>query len=291
MATNTEMVGKTFGPFVHDYTLHDLELSAPGCGAGIDGKDSLEYINEHGERDPHLRVFPMFGAMLIVDSEVIRIIDYGYNYVSSLHWGFDITFHKPTIEVGDYLETTVRLEELYDRGEGRDLFAQRTDDTYDSGSNLFFMNESWGCLVYDNDWDDPKPPKGTVEMPDRPADVEITETISENQASIYRLSGDYHSQHIDWDYVAGNEEPRSILHVTSYAGIVMRYAINTLVPGEPECIIRFKTRITSLVHPDTTLKTRLWRIKEGELRFILVDADVDETGARPYLNWGIIEYC
>ena len=95
MAINTDMVGQTFGPFVRDYTFRDLELFALGCGAGIDGKDGLEYLNEHDERNPQLKVLPMFGAMLIVDSEVTRTIDYGYNYAGSLHWGFDIRFHQP----------------------------------------------------------------------------------------------------------------------------------------------------------------------------------------------------
>ena len=241
MAINTEMVGQTFGPFVRDYTFRDLELFALGCGAGIDGKDGLEYLNEHDERDPQLKVLPMFGAMLIVDSEVTRTIDYGYNYAGSLHWGFDIRFHQPITK----------------------------------------MAGGWGG---------PKPPKDIVEMPERDADVEVVETIPENQALIYRLSGDYHPQHIDWDYAAENGEPRPILHAISYAGVVMRHAINAFVPGEPERITRFKTRITSPVHPGTTLKTKLWKVAEGELRFMLVDADADETGAKPHLNWGIIEY-
>jgi len=132
MAINTDMVGQTFGPFVRDYTFRDLELFALGCGAGIDGKDGLEYLNEHDERNPQLKVLPMFGAMLIVDSEVTRTIDYGYNYAGSLHWGFDIRFHQPITKMSDHLETMVRLEGLYDRGEGRGLLAQHIGDTYDS---------------------------------------------------------------------------------------------------------------------------------------------------------------
>ena len=184
MAINTDMVGQTFGPFVRDYTFRDLELFALGCGAGIDGKNGLEYLNEHDERDPKLKVLPMFGAMLIVDSEVTRTIDYGYNYAGSLHWGFDIRFHRPIVKMSDRLETKVKLEGLYDRGEGRGLLAQHIGDTYDSEGNLLFTNESWDCLIYDGGWGGPKPPKDIVEMPDRPADVETTETIPENQALI-----------------------------------------------------------------------------------------------------------
>ena len=47
----TEMVGQSFGPFVRDYTFRDLELFALGCGAGIDGRNDLQYLNEHDERD------------------------------------------------------------------------------------------------------------------------------------------------------------------------------------------------------------------------------------------------
>ena len=83
----TEMVGKEFGPFIRDYNFRDLELFALGCGAGIDGKEGLEYLNEGDPRFPKLKVLPMFGAMLIVDQEVTRTIDYGYNYAGSLHWG------------------------------------------------------------------------------------------------------------------------------------------------------------------------------------------------------------
>ena len=127
-------------------------------------------------------------------------------------------------------------------------------------------------------------------MPDRAPDAEVTERIPENQALIYRLSGDYHPQHIDWDYAAKNGEPRPILHAISYAGVVMRHAIKTFVPGEPERITRFKTRITSPVLPGSTLRTQMWKVGEGELRFRLVDDDFDTTGAKPHLNWGIIEY-
>ena len=129
MAINTDMVGQTFGPFVRDYAFRDLELFALGCGAGIDGKNGLEYLNEHDERDPKLKVLPMFGAMLIVDSEVTRTIDYGYNYAGSLHWGFDIRFHRPIVKMSDRLETKVKLKGLYDRGEGRGLLAQHIGDT------------------------------------------------------------------------------------------------------------------------------------------------------------------
>ncbi|MDR0489082.1 MAG: 3-alpha,7-alpha,12-alpha-trihydroxy-5-beta-cholest-24-enoyl-CoA hydratase [Propionibacteriaceae bacterium] len=285
---NTEMVGQTFGPFIREYTFRDLELFALGCGAGIDGKQDLIYINEHDERDPKLQVLPMYAAMLIVDSAVTRTIDYGYNYAGSLHWGFDLRIHQPITKMADRLETKVRLEGLYDRGEGRGLLAQHIGDTFDSEGNLLCTNESWDCLIYDGGWGGPTPPKDVVDMPDRDPDHIVTETIPFNQALIYRLSGDYHPQHIDWDYAAQNNEPRPILHAISYAGVVMRHAISTFIPDQPERLTRFKTRITSPVHPGATLATHLWKVSDTEARFMLVEAN--DPQAKPHLNWGIIEW-
>jgi hypothetical protein len=34
----------------------------------------------------------------------------------------------------------------------------------------------------------------------------------------------------------------------------------------------------------------MWKVGEKEIRFQLCDADADETGAKPHLNWGIVEW-
>ncbi|WIB62092.1 MaoC/PaaZ C-terminal domain-containing protein (plasmid) [Curtobacterium sp. MCLR17_007] len=288
-AIKTEMVGQTFGPFIRDYTFRDLEIFALGCGAGLDGKDGLEYLNERDPHNPQLKVLPMYGAMLIVDSDVTRTIDYGYTYEGSLHWGYDIRFHKPITKMADRLSTTVTLAGLYDRGEGRGLLAQHIGETRGSDGELLFTNESWDCLIYDGGWGGPEAPKDVVDMPDRAPDTTVVERIPENQSLIYRLSGDWHPMHIDWD-AAEDGPKRPIAHAISYAGVVMRHAISSYFPGEPERITRFKTRITSPVLPGATLRTELWQVADGELRFRLVDDNIDSTGSKPHLNWGIIEF-
>ncbi|NTW39124.1 MAG: 3-alpha,7-alpha,12-alpha-trihydroxy-5-beta-cholest-24-enoyl-CoA hydratase [Cellulomonadaceae bacterium] len=282
MTIKTEMVGQTFGPFERTYDVKDLILFALGCGCGVDGKQDLEYVYEKD-----LKVLPMFGAMPIVDSEVTRVIDYGYNYAGSLHWGFDLRFHQPMTKLSGKLSTTVELAGLFDRGEGRGLLAQHIGETRDEEGTLLFTNESWDCLIYDGGWGGPAAPKDVVEIPDRAPDVEITEHIPENQALIYRLSGDFHPQHVDWEYAAANGQPRPILHAVSFAGVASRHFISSFIPGEPERLTRFKTRITASVLPGATVVTQMWRMAENRVHFRLVD--VDPT-AKPYLNFGIIEW-
>jgi hypothetical protein len=276
------MVGQTFGPFVKEYTFKDLILFALGSGAGIDGKKGLEYVYEKD-----LKALPTIAAMPIVESVVTKTIDYGYNYAGSLHWGFDVKFHRP-IPLNGSFNTKVKLEGLFDRGEGRGLLAQHVGDTYDADGNLLFTNESWDCLIYDGGWGGPAALKDVVEMPDRDPDLEVEERIPFNQALIYRLSGDYHPQHVDWEYAKANGQRRPILHAVSFAGYVARAFVDSFVPGEPERLTRFKTRITASVLPGTTVVSQFWKMNDHEVHFRLIDAF--NPNAKPYLNWGIIEW-
>ncbi|WP_448059824.1 MaoC/PaaZ C-terminal domain-containing protein [Cellulomonas hominis] len=283
MAIKTEMVGQTFGPFERTYDFKDLILFGLGCGCGVDGKTDLEYVYEKD-----LKVLPMFGAMPIVDSEVTKTIDYGYNYAGSLHWSFDLRFHQPLTKLSGKLSTKVLLKGLYDRGEGKGLLAQHVGDTYDEDGTLLFTNESWDCLIYDGGWGGPAAPKDLVEIPDREPDVAIEERIPENQALVYRLSGDYHPQHVDWEYAAANGMSRPILHAVSFAGVASRHFIRSFIPGEPERLTRFKTRITSPLLPGTTVRTEMWVMGEGVVHFRLTDAN--DPSAKPFLNFGVIEW-
>ncbi|MEA1960077.1 MAG: MaoC/PaaZ C-terminal domain-containing protein [Bacillota bacterium] len=281
MAIKMEMVGQTFGPFEREYDFKELMLLGLGCGAGADGKTDLEYVYEKD-----LKVLPIFGAMPIVDQIVTKTIDYGYNYAGSLHWGFDVKFHQPITKTSGKLSTYVLLKGLYDRGAEKGLLAQHVGDTYDESGTLLFTNESWDCLIYDGGFGGPKPPKDIVEIPDREPDYEVSEQIPLNQALIYRLQGDYHPQHADWEYAAeiGYEKP--ILHAVSTAGVACRHIIKTLFPGEPERLTRFKTRITSPLLPGCTIKTQMWKMGDNLIHFRVIDAETQKV----YLNWALVEW-
>ncbi|MDR3053353.1 MAG: hypothetical protein LBU48_05790 [Coriobacteriales bacterium] len=289
MTISTEIVGKEFGPFVREYTFRDLEICALGCGAGFDGKTDLEYINEVDPHNPQLKVLPIFGVPLTVHEEMTKTLDYGYNYAGSLHYGFEILFHAP-FKMNDRIETLVTQDALYDRGEGRGCLSKQTGRSYSADGTHLCTTETWDCCIYDGGWGGPAAPKDVVDMPDREPDVVVEEVFPLNQPLLYRLMGDWHQQHIDWSYTEQTGLERPIAHAISYAGLVMRHAIASFFPGEPERMTRFKTRVTAPLLPGTKLHTKLWKVGEHELRFQLVDADVEQTGAKPHLNFGIIEW-
>jgi acyl dehydratase len=282
MALKLDMVGKWYGPFEREFDFRELSIFALGCGCGADGRTDLEYVYEKD-----MKVLPMFAAMPIVDSEVTKTIDYGFEWGGSLHWGFDLNIHQPLTALSGKLSTKVLLKALYDRGEGRGCLAQHIGETYDENGTKLFTNESWDCALYDGGWGGENAPSDIVEIPDREPDFEVTELVPLNQALIYRLNGDFHPQHIDWEYAQKFNHPKPNLHAVSTAGFACRHIIKTLMPGEPGRLTRFKTRITRSLYPGCTIKTQMWKWDDNCIHFRVIDADNPETA---YLNYALAEW-
>ena len=282
MALKLDMQGKMYGPFEREYAFRELISFGLGCGAGADGQSDLEYVYEKNQK-----ILPMFAAMPIVDSEVTKTIDFGFQWGGSLHWGFDLQIHQPLTKLSGKLSTHVLLKALYDRGEGRGCLAQHIGETYDEQGTLLFTNESWDCCLYDGGFGGPAAPKDIVEIPERAPDFEVVEQVPLNQAIIYRLNGDYHPQHIDWEYAQEFGHPKPNLHAVSTAGFACRHIIKTLFPGQPERLTRFKTRITKSLYPGATIKTQMWKWDDNSIHFRVIDANNPEIA---YLNYALAEW-
>ncbi len=283
MALKLDMVGQTYGPFIYNYNFRDLILFALGCGAGYDGKTDLKYVYEKDQK-----ILPMIAACPIVASEVTKTIDWGFEWGGSLHWGFDFRIMKPLSKLNGTFETMVTLKGLFDRGEGRGTLAQHYGETRDKETGeLLFTNESWDCAIFDGGWGGPKAPKDIVEIPEREPDFVVEQVIPLNQACIYRLSGDYHPQHIDWEYAQKFGYPKPNLHAVSTAGTAVRHIINAVLDGDSDRLTRFKTRITKPLFPGCRIRTRIWKFGDNCVHFNVEDCD---KPGHFYLNFGLVEY-
>ena len=287
MAISTEIVGKTFGPFVREYTFRDLEICALGCGAGWDGVTDLDYVNEHDAEHPDLKPLPIFGVPLTVNEEMTTTLDYGFDYSGSLHYGVDVRFHHP-FKMADRVETFVTQEALWDRGEGRGSLSKQVGESYGADGTHLCTVETYDCCIYDGGWGGDRPPKDIVEIPDAEPDAARIEGVPLVQPLVYRLMGDWHQQHIDWKYTEQTGLSRPIAHGVSMAGFAMRHIIAAFIPGQPERLRRFKCRFTSPVLPGARVCTLMWRFGEGCIHFRMVDAD--DSAAKPYLDYGIAEW-
>ena len=214
MAISTEIVGKTFGPFVRDYTFKDLEICALGCGCAWDGKVDLEYVNERDAKNPDLKVLPIFGVPLTVNEEMTTTLDYGFDYSGSLHYGIDVFFYAP-FKMSDHIETFVTQEAIWDRGEGRGSLSKQVGKSYSSDGTHLCTVETYDCCIYDGGFGGEQPPKDVVEYPDRKPDLVYEEVCGLQWPLIYRMMGDWHQQHIDWSYTEQTGVPVKVVTAAS----------------------------------------------------------------------------
>ena len=268
MAISTEIVGRTFGPlFVRDYTFKDLEICALGCGAGWDGKTDLEYVNEHDAENPRLQVLPIFGVPLTVNEEMTTMLDYGFDYSGSLHYGIDAYFHAP-FKMNDHVETYVTQEAIWDRGEGRGSLSKQVGKSYSADGVHLCTVETYDCCIYDGGFGGERPPKDVVEYPDREPDLayeEVTRwlSVAPHLPAHGRLAPAAHRLGLHRADRAGAPHQPRCLHGRHRHAPPHRAAL--IGGGSPERLRRFRARFTSPVLPGTRHRrcTQVWKMGEG----------------------------
>eukprot|EP00930_Biecheleria_cincta_P053467 TRINITY_DN38980_c0_g1_i1.p1 TRINITY_DN38980_c0_g1~~TRINITY_DN38980_c0_g1_i1.p1 ORF type:complete len:321 (-),score=26.79 TRINITY_DN38980_c0_g1_i1:11-913(-) len=106
-----------------------------------------------------------------------------------------------------------------------------------------------------------------LDVPHRPADVTCEQWIPDNQAHIYRLSGDYNPLHIDpaSANLGGFQEP--ILHGLCTFGMCAQMLLSELCRSDPSRFRKIKVRFASPVLPNSFLRVRAWRQGPGRVVF------------------------
>lgn len=107
-----------------------------------------------------------------------------------------------------------------------------------------------------------KPPASLtpeVEVPKRAPDAICEERVGQQQAQIYRLSGDYNPLHIDPEIaeMSGFEQP--ILHGLCTLGFAVRIVLTHFAEGnESEEFRAVRCRFVGTVSPGETLRIKMW---------------------------------
>ncbi|MFI5661625.1 MaoC/PaaZ C-terminal domain-containing protein [Streptomyces sp. NPDC051684] len=233
----------------------DIQLYHLGLGAGVPATDpdELRYTLES-----KLHVLPSFATVAGAGMGVVGGLSapgIEVNLAHVLHGGQTIELHRP-IPVRGKATTTSRVAAVYDKTKAavlvlRSEAADADGPLWTSDSQIFVRGE--GGFGGD------RGPSERLEIPSREPDRTVERAIREDQALLYRLSGDWNPLHADPEFakLAGFDKP--ILHGLCSYGMTLKAVADTALGGDVSRITRYSTRFAGIVFPGETLRIRMWR--------------------------------
>ncbi|MFD3700279.1 MaoC/PaaZ C-terminal domain-containing protein [Streptomyces sp. NPDC058646] len=253
----------------------DIQLYHLGLGAGRPANDSdeLRYTLES-----RLHVLPSFATvagagMAMLGGLAAPGID--VDLASVLHGGHSIELHRP-IPVKGEATSTSKVAAVYDKGKAavivlRSEVADADGPLWTSDAQLFVRGEGG--------FGGERGPSVSSGQPDRAPDRTEERRIREDQALLYRLSGDWNPLHADPEFAkaAGFDQP--ILHGLCSYGMTLKAVVDTVLGGDVSRVRAYRTRFAGIVFPGETLRIRMWQ----EPGRVLVSVSAAERDDAPVL--------
>ncbi|MBC7267090.1 MAG: MaoC family dehydratase N-terminal domain-containing protein [Streptomyces sp.] len=266
------------------WTPKDVLLYHLGIGAGLPATDpdELRYTLES-----RLHVLPSFatvagsGAPGVISGLSMPGIEVDLARV--LHGGQVLTLHRPIPATGTATATS-RVAAVYDKVKAA-VLVLRTEVADADGP--LWTNDAEIFLRGEGGFGGDRGPSARAEAPAGPPERTVERTVREDQALLYRLSGDWNPLHADPEFakVAGFERP--ILHGLCTYGMTLKAVVDTLLGGDVTRVTAYRTRFAGVVYPGETLRIRMWRPSGGTVRVAVSAVDRDDA---PVLADTVVEH-
>ncbi|GLX23364.1 MULTISPECIES: MaoC/PaaZ C-terminal domain-containing protein [Streptomyces] len=266
----------------------DVQLYHLGLGAGtsLNGQslatdpDELRYTLES-----KLHVLPSFATVAGAGMAMLGGLaapGIEVNLANVLHGGQSIELHRP-IPVKGNATSSAKVAALYDKGKAavivlRTEVADADGPLWTSDAQIFVRGEGG--------FGGERGPSVKEELPGRAPDRTEERHIREEQALLYRLSGDWNPLHADPEFakLAGFDKP--ILHGLCSYGMTLKAVVDTVLDGDVSRVRGYRTRFAGIVFPGETLRIRMWR-EEGR---VLVSVTAAERDDAPVLADTVVEH-
>lgn len=229
------------------------------------------------EGDDDFQVLPTFGVIPSFSAQTpydISSLIPNFNPMMLLHGEQYLEIRRWPIPTETTLVSYPQLVDVVDKGKAGVVYTGTTlkdkntgDDVYYSESTAFIRGA--GGFNGPRNVQDRGKATASYNPPSRKPDATVDETTSEDQAAIYRLSGDYNPLHIDPEFAAVGGFKVPILHGLCFFGIACKHVLKTY--GRYKDV---KVRFAGTVIPGQTLRTEMW--KEGGM--VVFQTKVVETG-------------
>ncbi|MCW5803324.1 MAG: SDR family NAD(P)-dependent oxidoreductase [Deltaproteobacteria bacterium] len=260
-------LGYKYPEFASSYDERDVSLYALGVGAAHDPLDENDLRLVYEMSGKGMKVLPSFGVIPAIN----MVFTQAKNGVTApgLTFGLDRVLHgeqytelKRPLPTKGKLTTKATVQSIYDKGKGAVVNTEFV--TYDEHGDEIISNVLGTFVRGAGGWGGERGPSADVNVaPDRAPDQVIEEKTSENQALLYRLSGDWNPLHADPGFAKAFGFAKPILHGLCSFGFATRHVVKAWAPeGNPDFVKSIKVRFASTVIPGETLRTEMW--KEGD---------------------------
>lgn len=287
MGIDPNALGASIGPRRRSWTDRDTLLYALGVGAGL---GDLPFVTENSKGVAQ-RVLPTF-AVIVAEGNSVLAKAGKINWGKMVHGAQGIRLHRHLPAAGE-VDVSAEITDLQDKGEGKNavmtIVASATDPV--DGA---LVAESTTTLVFRGAGGfggEPGQSAPRIEIPERAPDVEIAHASREDQALLYRLSGDRNPLHSDPVFATERAGfPKPILHGLCTYGFAGRAVLGGLCDGDPARLEAMHARFAAPVFPGETLRTAIWRTGEGRAVFTTTAVGEPGAGERLVLDGGQVEY-
>ncbi|SCF80609.1 MaoC/PaaZ C-terminal domain-containing protein [Streptomyces sp. Cmuel-A718b] len=260
----------------------DVQLYHLGLGAGIPATDpdELRYTLES-----RLHVLPSFATVAGAGTAAFGGMGapgIDVDLAAVLHGGQTVRVHRPIPVTGRAVQTS-KVAAVYDKGKAA-VIVLRTEASDDDGP--LWTNDAQIFVRGEGGFGGERGPSDRLTVPERAPDRTVERPIREDQALLYRLSGDWNPLHADPAFakLAGFDRP--ILHGLCTYGMTLKAVTDTLLDGDVSRITAYRTRFAGVVFPGETLRVRMWA-EEGRVQVTVTAAERDDA---PVLADTLVEH-
>jgi acyl dehydratase len=287
MPLDPTAIGAKTEPQLFEWTDRDTMLYALGVGAGT---EDLAFTTENSH-DITQQVLPTYAVIACAAWGAAGKVG-SFNFGMLLHGSQAIRVFTPLPPAGK-LSVVAEVADIQDKGEGKNAIVVFKGIGTDPETGQVVAESVSTAVIRGaggfGGQPGQRPP--APEIPDRDPDARTALPTREDQALIYRLSGDRNPLHSDpWFARELAGFPKPILHGLCTYGVAGRVLVAELGGGDASKVTAIAARFTAPVFPGETLTTSIWRTEPGRAVFRTAASAPDGADARLVLEDGVAEY-